>query len=431
MKKTLLLSAIASTMIMAGGDVTPVAEPVAEPVVETSGWEFGGTAVLYYQTMADDYGWDLFEQDSSAADAGIQLRASNKDVIGGVGFGFEVNGLATLGLEEDVVSTVMQLPNTSDLSGGWISQAYLTFGFGNTSLKLGRQELPKSLSPFAYSEKWNVFANTFDAALIVNSDLPDTTVVGAWVKRGNVNAMPLLAGMTWPHTLLYGPIDGVVPVGGVMGHYTAFNSGNGIFMVTVQNKSIENLTLTGSYYYASDLIDNLFGASTGNSLSILWGDATYSANGLTVGVQGGTINDDDIDDTSAFGAKVGYNFDGVNVMAAYSQVDDGTTGVFNVGGSTSALYTTTVLNQLIGNLLEIDGSKIVGSVSADVLGGNLSGAYAYTDSDLYGEITEFDLVYSAKVSDSVDVVAAYVYADVDYMGGDSIDVIRLVGKYNF
>ncbi len=64
MKKTLLLSVVASTMIMAGGDIAPV-EPVVEaPVVEASGWNFQGQAVVYYQTR-DDYTvtWSSFDQE--------------------------------------------------------------------------------------------------------------------------------------------------------------------------------------------------------------------------------------------------------------------------------------------------------------------------------------------------------------------------------
>jgi hypothetical protein len=92
MKKTLLLSVVASTMIMAGGDIAPV-EPVVEaPAVEAAGWEFGGNAVVYYQTADKWYGdYSLFDQEASAADAGIQLRATNSDVFAGVGMGFAVN----------------------------------------------------------------------------------------------------------------------------------------------------------------------------------------------------------------------------------------------------------------------------------------------------------------------------------------------------
>ncbi|MBD3791300.1 MAG: hypothetical protein IE918_03980 [Campylobacterales bacterium] len=100
MKKALLLSVVASSMIMAGGDIAPV-EPVVEtPAPAASGWEFSGTGVVYYQTndllegtvahLGGATGGDLFDQDTSAADAGIQLRAMNSDVVAGIGAGVEV-----------------------------------------------------------------------------------------------------------------------------------------------------------------------------------------------------------------------------------------------------------------------------------------------------------------------------------------------------
>ena len=106
MKKTLLLSVVASTMIMAGGDIAPV-EPVVETPAVASGWEFSGQGVVYYQTLDSDLmgGGSLFDQENSQADAGIQLRATNNDVIGGLGMGFAVNGLSTLNLENYLVSS--------------------------------------------------------------------------------------------------------------------------------------------------------------------------------------------------------------------------------------------------------------------------------------------------------------------------------------
>ncbi|MBT8343640.1 MAG: hypothetical protein KJO45_02880, partial [Sulfurovum sp.] len=188
MKKTLLLSVVASTMIMAGGDIAPV-EPVVEaPVAEAAGWEFGGNAVAYYQTVEADAldGSDLFDSESSFGNTGVQLRATNADVFAGIGAGVEVNGLAELPFIADMYA---QNPSSDlDSSGGWISQAYLTYGFGNTSIKVGRQTLPKALSPFAYSENWNVFANTFDAALVVNTDITDTALVYGFVKSANYNS---------------------------------------------------------------------------------------------------------------------------------------------------------------------------------------------------------------------------------------------------
>ena len=108
MKKTLLLSVVASTMIMAGGDVAPAPVPAPAPVVEeTSGWEFGGQGVLYYQTR-DNMAMDLFESEVSKAAAGIQLRAENKDLLGGFGVGFEISGISDFYLYDGVVSGLIQ-----------------------------------------------------------------------------------------------------------------------------------------------------------------------------------------------------------------------------------------------------------------------------------------------------------------------------------
>jgi len=386
MKKTLLLSVVASTMIMAGGDIAPV-EPVVEAPAVASGWEFSGQGVVYYQThsVAD---LDLFDQDSSAADAGIQLRATNNDVIGGIGAGFAVNGLSTLNLENYLVSGVMQMtgnPHVNDLDGatdgGWIGEAYLTYGFGNTSIKAGRQTLPQALSPFAFSEDWNVFQNTYDAVLLVNTDISNTTLVGAWVAGNNVNSM-MLSDLT---------------------DFNSVNEDNGVYMITVQNKSITDLTLTGTWYYGADFADGV------NDINILWGDAQYNAGSFNVGVQGGQVSHDAFDalgggDITSFGAKIGATFAGINAEVAYSTVNDGGLvlaqegghvpmgfGAFNLGGTTSALYTTTLADQLFTSaLMNFDSDKFVVRGNMDALGGNIFAAYANTSAGVV-DVDEFDL----------------------------------------
>ncbi|MDD5406524.1 MAG: hypothetical protein PHE73_06265 [Sulfurovaceae bacterium] len=413
MKKTLLLSIVASTMIMAGGDIAPVEPAVSVPApVAVSNWKFSGQGVVYYQT--DDAGisgagiGDLFDQAASSADAGLQLTATNSDVFAGIGFGAQLDGLATLGLEHYLVSNIMQ-SDAGNLTGGWISQLYLTYGMGNTSLKAGRQELPKSLSPFAYSENWNVFANTFDGVLLVNTDLPDTVLVGAWVDRANRNGMAA-----------------------DMSYFSDLNHDNGVWMLTAQNKSIADLTLTGSWYYGNDFV-----ATPGNDLNILWGDLQYNAGMANIGIQGGAVMDDALtDDTNAVGAMISGKLDVVNVSLAYDHVNASDLGMFQVGslhgltGSTSVLYTDTALNQVFPANLSKDMDKFVVTAGADVLGGNLTGVYAYENGGpvLYNDFNEFDLVYSTTLLDNLSAAVAYVYSDV--VAGDA-NLVRVVARYNF
>jgi hypothetical protein len=429
MKKTLLLSVVASTMIMAGGDIAPV-EPVVEaPVV--SGWEFSGNGKVYYQTSDDGANLsglrfdgetgNLFDQKQSAADAGIQLRATNNDVFAGIGAGVAVNGLATLNLENYMVSNVAQgtgnvaaLGNGNDIDdvtdGGWIAEAYLTYGFGNTGIKAGRQTLPESLSPFAYSENWNVFANTFDAVTVVNTALSNTTIVAGWIAGGNYNAF-----------------------GAQNSNLTDFNSLNGsdgVWMITAQNKSISNLTLTASYYYGANMTPN-------DDLSIIWGDAAYDAESFGVAIQGGQADAgslfiDQTEDVGAFGAKLTGKLAGFSLMGAYSTVSDGRMG--QLGGTTSVLYTNTIIDQLVPR--EVDGEdKFVIGAGIDALGGNFSAAYANVSADQVitgasADSDEFDLAYAVNLTDSFGLSAAYVYYDADDMD-DSVNLIRLIANYNF
>jgi hypothetical protein len=398
MKKTLLLSVVASTMIMAGGDIAPV-EPVVEaPVVaEVSAWNYGGSLVAYTQTT-DNYGdGSLFDAESTYASWGVQLGATNADVIGGIGAGVEVAGIvASTGTGAGFYGNG---GNAGTTSGGF-TQAYLTYGMGNTSLKFGRQTLPKSLSPFAYSEGWQVFKNTFDAALVVNSSLPNTTLVYAFVKNANRSVGEYLNEDS----------------------FAALNGSDGVHMFTAQNKSIENLTLTGTYYTATDAID------------VLWGEAAYKGAGFSAAVQGGELAPEVGESTSAFGAKIGAKLGMFNLMAAYTTVDeDGSVGVTNLAtGIKSPLYTQMVLDN-VGQAHAAPGSdfvKVGGSVKA--IGGTVKAFYgAGSNDNTNRDYSEFDLMYVTKITENTKLFAAYVYTDQDIALKDSSNFVRFWARYNF
>ncbi len=420
MKKALLLSVIASTMIMAGGDIAPV-----EPVVEVeapapSGWTFTGQGVVYYQT-ADELGAgvdarSLTDQESSSANAGVSLKAENKDIIGGFGAGVKLVGVGTLGLEEDVVSNVMQSAD-GGLNGGAITELYLTYGIGNTMIKVGRQTLPKALSPLAFSESWNVFENTFEAALIVNSDIPNTTLVGAYVRGHNT------------HTDL-----------------NDFNAGllgdDGAFMLTAAYADAFNVT--GSAYYLPD-----FGNS-GEDLIALWVDAGFNVSDFNIGVQGGYYTTDAFashEDTYAVGAKFGANFDPVTVGAAVTWVNDGGRGVINLANpyaqnevnevfGDNALYTTSMLgSNALFNFVDATTVSLNGSMALPV--GTLIAFADYSDIGSYsplgeGNFYEGALAYNVVLGD-LDLTAGVVHQSINPdVGSDQTNtLIRAVARYNF
>ncbi len=421
MKKALLLSVIASTMIMAGGDIAPV-----EPVVEVeapapSGWTFTGQGVVYYQT-ADMWGAgdrsdnDLFSQGASSANAGVSLKAENTNIVGGLGAGVKLVGVGTLGLEEDVVSNVMEASNAGDLNGGAITELYLTYGIGNTLVKVGRQELPKALSPLAFSESWNVFANTYEAALVVNSDIPNTTLVGAWVRGANSS--------------------------NDLNNFGKANNSDGIFMITAANTSIPDVGITGTVYYAQDY-------ATTDDLTAGWLDVSAKVSGLDIGFQAGGI--DAVDTTYAVGAKVGGAFGPVNAGLAVSYVNDEGPGVVNIGGDSyavladgigdtglklgeNALYTTSPLGTN-PFATALDSTSVQLSASIDAAGGKILfiGDYSNTG-DVNplgdGDFMEATLGYATSIG-SLDLLAGYVYQKIDADLDEDNNIIRAVARYNF
>jgi hypothetical protein len=290
----------------------------------------------------------------------------------------------------------------NELTGGWLSQAYLTYNVGNTMIKAGRQELPKSLSPMAFSEDWNVFKNTYDAIVAINTDIKDTTLVAAYVNRNNSN-----------------PWD--------MGTFADLNGGDGALMLTAQNKSIENVTLTGSYYHLKNFVD------------VAVADVATNVAGADVAGQFFNFDSDVTGVTSSiWGVRAGKTINDIAFGAAYSSGKDGAYA-HNIGGTTSAVYTSTPLNQLIGGL--VDEDKWLVSASTAAMNGQFTAMYSVSDSEngsygggyAWGQTSELDVVYATKLAD-VDVVAAYVHAanDEGGLGSDeAANLVRVTATYNF
>jgi hypothetical protein len=469
MKKTLLLSMAASAVLFAGGDIAPVVvpEPAAKPC-PTSNLKWYGQTVLYYQTVEQGNAianFELFDGDVSSANAGLKLGVTGTNLMGtGLGFGAEVVALGTLGLEKDgevataaevaaataagfaysggivndYVDNVMQLPSAGNLNGGALTQLYLTYTMGNTSLKVGRMELPKSLSPLAFSESWNVFKNTFEAAVVVNTDLPDTTLVGAYVMRangiGNLGA--------WDD----------------IGSNAGLDADNdGVFMLTAVNKSIEGLALTGTVYYGSEIAGV-------EDMTALWGDAKFmmpvAGHNIGFGVQGGTIDIGASEATIAYGAKAMGKFNlpafgNVALCAAYTGVDlqnsmNGAVAagvpVVNVAtGVKTPLYTQMVLNQdYISGGMSANGTAntmmVKGTATYDLPAlGNVSFTVAYSMTErengagaALNDYNELDVIAKTKLG-GAEVLAAYVTTEVDdgVDAADDRDAVRIWAKWNF
>jgi hypothetical protein len=361
--------------------------------------EFNGQAVAFTQTVDQSGNGDLFGSDSTYGAVGLQLGAVNKNIIGGIGAGVEVSGIHN---DDGQAGGFYGGGGNAGTTSGGMTQAYLTYGTGKTSFKLGRQQLPKSLSPFAFSEGWQMFKNTFDAGLVVNSDIKDTTLVYAFVKNVNSSVNG------------YANEDSFVPLG------------NGAHMVTASTKAIPSVTVTGSAYQV--------GADAGD-VTILWGDVKGKVGPIGIAVQGGQVAPENLDSTSALGAKVSGKVAMFNLSAAYSKVGSGAGIIRNATGVKSPLYTQMVLNN-VGNYHSKPGSEFTKLFATTKAGGGTVkvgyglGANANNSATDYSEL---DLMYVTKLNKNTKVFAAYVRTNDDDVLSPLNDnnFVRVWGRYSF
>jgi len=391
----------------------------------------GGQGVIYYQTMDLGGDADLFKQGgNSRANAGLQLNL-NADLGNDFGLGYQETFLGSLGLENNLVGNTMQTAEKDTLNSHAMTKLYITKKIAKTTLKLGKQELPKSLSPLAFSEGWNVFKNTFDAAVAINSDIPDTTLVGAYVSKSNGtggNAVGLI------NLGQFGDMAGNALVGDTLAKGTLTE---GAFMLTVANKSVKELPITLTYYS----LRNILGGDSG---SAIWADVQANFDiPVKIGLQGGQITpENNLNDTTAMGLKVSGKAGPVALTLAYSTVDDGTVAFKNVGtGVKTPLYTQMILNQ---DHIARDADTILIKAVAPVGPGKLIAQYGATtdncDVDVKkngntvnpagSDYNELDVIYKFKALGTT-MLAAYVRADHDVAGKDANNIIRFWTRYNF
>ncbi len=374
----------------------------------------GGQGVLYYQTMDLGGDADLFDKGAnSRANAGLQLNL-NADLGNDFGLGYQETFLGTLGLEKNLVGNTMQTADRNELNAHSMTKLYITKKIANTTLKLGRQELPKSLSPLAFSEGWNVFKNTFDAAVAINSDIPDTTVVGAYVGQSNGGAGNAI-GFTNLGNFdnLHATTSGAVPIN------------HGAYLLTIANKSVKELPITLSYYTLNDI-------AGGEAGSAIWADIQGNFDiPVKFGLQGGQISPENhLDDTTAFGVKASGKAGPVALTLAYSTVDDGPVAVKNVGtGVKTPLYTQMILNQ---NHISSDADTVMLKAAGAAGPGKLIAQYGATtdNSDAGTDYQELDVIYKFKAL-GTNMLLAYIMSDHDVDGQDPNNIIRFWTRYNF
>ncbi len=361
---------------------------------------------MFYGTN-DAANGDLFNKGTSYGNAAVHFGGTAS--VGAcdtcVKLNYGVTGVSTMGLENTLVGSTWVNHMNGLNDGVWIDTLNLTFsplnGISNTTMVIGRQELA---TPMVFTETWNIARNTYDAAVAVNNDIQETTLVAAWVGRSNI-----AGGST-------------VNVANIGDNYSSFLTPEGAYAFGAVTKLIPTVTAQAWYYIAP---------STAN---IGWLQAEGEYEGFSLGAQYGMLDGDDNSDGNAVGVKIGYNFEGLGLSAAYSTVDKmtGTSaalGFVNLGGAQTPLYTAGWWNVGGQGASDTDAYNVTATYSLPDVA-DLGLYYTNWENQTSGNAVNEVAITAGKSFGNLDTTLAYVYTDDD-TAADTQNDIQVYLTYNF
>lgn len=407
-----------------------------------------GQVKLWYQTT-DQSGTGatandgLFKKTGASGDLFAKVKVSG-DLTKKAGFGFAMYALTASGLENNLVTTEAASTNPTGVGANsnpyWLGEAYFNYKAGNSVVQIGRQTLD---TPLAYTETWNVAPNTFEAMVVLNNDLPKTTLVGAFVSRGNgTNAT-----------------SGILNTnGGTVSTDATFNtlgttvagSPQGAYAVGAVTTAVDNVTAQGWYYDIADAA-KAYWLQADAKLPMNVGLGVQYANLEAAGAVKTAISATDYR-TAAYAVQLSTEVAGVNLAAAYSDVSKGTLAAANVatGGKKSKLYTASILSDgtiaaqpdvksyKVSASTKVAGLALGASYSGHEVGDNANG-YSITGYSIVTanrpaagktyDVTEMDLSVSTKVDD-INLAVYYVKQENKNNALDT-QAVRVIASIDF
>jgi len=308
MKKSIILSVVVSTIVMAGGvivdqEVSPV---VIEPTPPISINSFGqalkeGKFTARTRTFYFDRSFDkdkTGKADAQALTFGGIMKYEMASYHG-FKFGLAYYGSTRIGgffSREEGAGTSILGRQGQDL--GFLGEAYLQGDFGNTMLKVGRQQLS---TPLIQNHDLRILPSVYEAAILRNKSLSNTMIE---------------VGYVWAYT-------GFTSKDNKFNDYNAKWGEDGLGYISFSNKSIDNLKIRGQYVKAvsdKDKADTTIAIDDYRYLdakySIPVGDNTYIK-----GQYGGNAYNN-AKDSYLWGAKVGTTFGMVDMALLYDEIVD-------------------------------------------------------------------------------------------------------------
>ncbi len=197
--------------------------------------------------------------------------------------------------------------------GAEFSEAYLSYEYDKTIAKIGRMFLS---TPTAAGSGSRLTKEAFQGIYLQNSNIPDTTIEFAFVDKfqSRTDGDGEIGDFSDTFKLAAAPWDVVLE--------------NGAYVIAVENRSIENLTLTGSYTDAIGCFETAYAEA---ALKI-----------GTIGLASQYYNsklDDEKDRGNLFGLKADVTFGDLNLLVAYTKTGSDADVIPGLGNGADLAYT--------------------------------------------------------------------------------------------
>jgi imipenem/basic amino acid-specific outer membrane pore len=314
---------------------------------------------------------------------------------------YTTNGLFLESPRDDYTQNDMTLLGPDNENYSMVGELYAQYKRGNTTFKGGRQKLD---TPMAGSDDARMTPNLFEAYLLVNKDVPNTTIVAGHVTKFAQGSFGRVydhtEANTGPKQILsvtsgYSLINSLDQVGEFvnMGTYTLGKSTNGVSVLSATYTGIDNLKLQLWDYYAHDIANIIYGEANLN-----WKCALSSSIKPSAGIQ--IIKQDDVGDSYAgaidslyVAGKVGFQIDNFDLGFAYSETTKNSAsdivGSGNVGQANAIItpwggipaYTQGMVTRHMF-LAGTKAFKVNGGYNFKDLGANLVTSAYYTEFDM-------------------------------------------------
>lgn len=220
-------------------------------------------------------------------------------------------------------------------SYSFVGEAYVQYKNGNTTFKAGRQKLN---TPLAAADDARMIPNLFEAYVLTNTDLSDTTLIAAHITRiapgtfFNQYRSSSATGQALALTAGYGGnADASIGDFEDMGWYAIGKDTSGVTAAAVVYKGIKNVKLQAWNYYAHDILNALY-LQADFKWNCLISDKIKPFAALQY------INEKDVGDEYAgevdgnyFGLKIGASYNKLTVYGAYSTTGSNDDAAVNGG----------------------------------------------------------------------------------------------------